>query len=67
MNDTSPVAEMNLSCGEPPSAKWVWKNAVEQHTFFRSEFGRVLGGGSVFGECVRGKRLERMCIKVRVT
>ena len=20
---------------EPPSAKWVWKNAVEQHTFFR--------------------------------
>ena len=35
MNNTSTVAEMNLSCGEPPSAKLVWKNAVEQHTFFR--------------------------------
>jgi len=35
MNDTAAVAQIKLYCGDPPASKWVWKNAVEQHTFFR--------------------------------
>ena len=34
--NTEVVEQLKLYCGKQPASKRIWKNAVEQHTFFRS-------------------------------
>ena len=34
--NTEVIEQLKYYCGKQPAAKRVWKNAVEQHTFFRS-------------------------------
>lgn len=48
-NDRKSIATIKFICGEPPAAKRVWKNAVEQHTFFRSAQKRA--GYRKYREC----------------
>ena len=37
--DSNKVFKKKFFCGDHPANKRVWKNAVEQHTFFRSVSG----------------------------
>ena len=66
---TRPIIYLKFYTGDPPQAKRIWKNAVEQHTFFRLVICIVINYGKIgtFYDILsvsRNKRHKRADINV---